>query len=295
MNHLIRIPTLALVVALSIAGAAIPIHAADTTTTSTSDKEYLPWEKGSVTLGGFLTAFDTSLGFGINNAAGVTINAEQLLGLDTSLTTWAAGVMYRPGESLRHQLDFSYIAYNRKGSGTLSQDIEIDGVVYPVGSQISSVFDFDIIRGTYSYALLQDERMRIAVGLGIYAVPLKYNLDVTTVGPGGVLTRIEGADTTVPLPSLALRADFQLVPKLFLDASINAMYLEISNFKGSMVDVNLSLEYRPWQHFGFGLGYNGMSMKVEGENGNSSYPGINFVGTVDVRFSGLTAFAKYTF
>ena len=97
MNHLIRIPTLALVVALSIAGAAIPIHAADTTTTSTSDKEYLPWEKGSVTLGGFLTAFDTSLGFGINNAAGVTINAEQLLGLDTSLTTWAEGVMYRPG------------------------------------------------------------------------------------------------------------------------------------------------------------------------------------------------------
>jgi hypothetical protein len=49
------------------------------------------------------------------------------------------------------------------------------------------------------------------------------------------------------LPALALLTEFQLVPRLYLDASINAMYLEISNFKGSLLDVNIGLEYQPWK------------------------------------------------
>jgi hypothetical protein len=92
-----------------------------------------------------------------------------------------------------------------------------------------------------------------------------------------------------------LRSEFQLVPKLFLNASIDAMYLEIDDFQGSLLDVNVGLEYRPWKHFGVGLGYNGMSVGVESQNTSSGYPGADFVGTVDVRFSGLLLYAKWSF
>jgi len=138
--------------------------------------------------------------------------------------------MYRPGKSLRNQIDFSYAGYHRRGTTTLSQGISIGNTTYPVGATVESVFNFDIIRGTYSYALLQDERMRIALGLGVFAVPLHYSLKGETTGGRAV---VEGADTTLPLPALALRGQFQLIPKLFLNASIEAMYLEISDFKGS--------------------------------------------------------------
>lgn len=143
----------------------------------------------------------------------------------------------------------------------MSEEIEINGVTYPVGAQMDSVFNFDLIRGTYSYALLQDERMRIALGLGVYAVPLRYELDIRTTGGQ---TNVEGADITLPLPALALKGEFQLVPKLFLDAGINAMYLEVSDFKGSLVEANVSLECRPWKHIGLGLGYSGMAVGIEG-------------------------------
>jgi hypothetical protein len=165
-------------------------------------------------------------------------------------------------------------------------------MTFPVGADVESVFNFDIIRGTYSYALLQDERMRIAIGLGIYAIPLKYELRGETTGGR---TSVEGADTTLPLPALALRGEFQLIPKLFLNASIDAMYLEISDFKGSLLDVNIGLEYRPWKHFGLGLGYNAMSIIAEGESSSSDYPGADFVGKVDVRFSGLLLYGKLSF
>ena len=104
-----------------------------------------------------------------------------------------------------------------------------------------------------------------------------------------------GADTTLPLPSLALRGEFQLIPKLFFNASIDAMYLEISDFKGSLLDANIGLEYRPWQHVGIGLGYNAVSVVVEGEDLSSNYPGADFVGKVDVRFSGLLLYGKVSF
>ena len=279
-----------------IMGAACLTAIASTgnlTAESADAGKFLPWEKGSIKLGGFIAAFNSDVGFGINNAAGVTINAEELLGLDTSLSVWRGEAMYRPGESRRHQVDFIYAAYHRNGSAALAEEIEINGVTYPVGIQMESVFNFDIIRGTYSYAILQDERMRIALGLGVYAVPLEYGLTATTTGPGGTRTSVEGADVILPLPALALRSEFQLVPKLFLNASIDAMYLEIDSFQGSLLDVNVAMEYRPWKHFGLGVGYNSMSVNVQAED--SDYPEADFVGTVDMRFTGLMLYAKWTF
>jgi len=222
----------------------------------------------------------------------VTFNAEELLNLDSSLTVFRVDALYRPGKSRRHQLDFTYASYHRDGSGTLSEEIDINGVTYPVGAKVESLFDFDIIRGTYSYALLQDERMRIALGLGVYAVPLEYGLEIETAGGR---SSVNGADTTLPLPALALRGEFKLTRKLYLNAGLDAMYLELGGFQGSLLDVNLALEYRPWKHVGFGLGYSSMSVHAEAEVDSSNYPGVDFVGSVDVRFSGLLLYGKLSF
>jgi hypothetical protein len=292
--HLPLRSTLPLVLLALLLGHAT--HAAEETKEITAappkESKFLPWEKGSLKFGGFAAAFDSTIGFGINHAAGLTLNAEELLDLDTSLVVFRADAMYRPGKSLRHQLELSYARYHRDGSATLNEEIEINDITFPVGARVESVFNFDIIRGDYTYAILQDERMRIAVGLGLYAVPLRYSLEGETTGGR---QKVEGADTTLPLPALAFRGEFQLVPRLFLNSAIDAMYLEISDFRGSLLDVNVALEYRPWKHFGFGVGYNAMSVDVEGEDNSSSYPGADFVGTVGVRFTGLMLYGKWSF
>src|SRR6185436_11798517 len=124
---------------------AIPAgRAADEATTSSEGKGYLPWEKGSVKAGGFISTFDSTLAFGINQSADINFNAENLFGLDSSLAVFRAEAMYRPGESLRHQIDFSYASYHRDGRATLSQDITVNGVTYPVGATVDSLFNFDI-------------------------------------------------------------------------------------------------------------------------------------------------------
>ena len=96
------------------------------------------------------------------------------------------------------------------------------------------------------------QRFRVALGLGVYAVPLKYSLDIQSSSGHSV---VEGADTTFPLPALALRVEFQIVHGLFFECDVNGIYAEIQNFKGSMVDLTAGLEYRPWTHFGIGAAY----------------------------------------
>jgi hypothetical protein len=225
----------------------------------------------------------------------VDIDAEDLFGLESSLAVWRIEGMYRPGKSRRHQLDFIYASYHRSGSKALDREITIGGETYPIGTQVETVFNFDIIRGTYSYALVQSERVRIGLGLGLYAVPLEYGLSATTTGPGGTTDFVEGGDTTLPLPAFALRTEFQLIPKLFFNVAIEGMYLEIDDFRGSMWDLTVALEYRPWKHLGLGVGYDGLAVHVDGEDGSSNYPGANFVGAVDVEYNGLLLYAKWTF
>ena len=258
---------------------------------TTQDQDMLPWEKGSIKAGGFLTAFDSNISLGLKGA-GISIDGESLLGLQSTLVVWRAEAMIRPGRSRRHQFDFSYSSFDRNGTTTLNEEIEIGDEILVPGTTISSVFDFDIYRLTYSYALLQDDRMRIAIGLGAYVIPLRYGIDVQTTDSRRV---VEFDDFDLPLPSLALRGEFQLVPKLFLNMEVNAMYLEISDFKGSLMDANIGLEYRPWKHFGLGLAYNPLSVHVESSEQSNDYPGADFLGTVDVNYSGLLFYAKYSF
>lgn len=123
-------------------------------------------------------------------------------------------------------------------------------------------------------------------------MPLEYELDIESTSGR---TAVEGADTTLPLPALALRGEFRFLDKLSLNASVEGMYLEKSDFNGSLVDLNVALEYRPWKHFGLGLGYNFMGVHVEGKGDDSDYPGVDFVGEVDVRFSGLFLYGKLAF
>lgn len=111
--------------------------------------------------------FSSDLVFGVEGAGTGSLNAEDLLGLDSNLTVFRAGAMYRPGKSRRNQLDFSYASYDRDGSATLVRELTIDGVTYPIGAQVESLFNFDIIRGTYPYAFWQSERLRLALGLGV--------------------------------------------------------------------------------------------------------------------------------
>ena len=243
-------------------------------------------------LGGFVASFDSTLGFGLGGGAGIELDAEELLGMDSTLTVFRVDALYRLGESRRHRLDFSFASFNRSAEKTLAERIDIDGEILLPGTQIESVFDFDLYRLTYSYSVFQDDRVNLGVGLGMYVAPVKYGLDIVTPGDNRTL---EVRDATLPLPALALRGDFKVTPKVVLYGEVDLMYLEWSDFSGSLLDFRLGAEYLFTQHFGLGLGFNAFQIDVESEASGSDYPGVDFVGSVNLRFTGLLLYGKLSF
>jgi len=243
-----------------------------------------PWETFSFSFGGFIADVSSDVRIGLEGTgAGVDINLEEALGLNASSTVLRLGATYRFGKSRRHQAEFSWFSMNRDASKRLGRDIVVDNVTYPVGTDVNSFLDFQIWKAAYNYSFLQDDRVNLAAGIGVFVMPIKFGVNAAGIGD-------TQEDITAPLPVIGLRADFALTKKWFLRATTDLFYLKIGDFKGAIWDSSTAVEYKPWKNFGLGLAVNGF--KVEVEANGSDYPNVDFVGNINFNYTGLMLYGK---
>jgi hypothetical protein len=253
--------------------------------------EDTPWEKFSLNLGYFIANTDTS--FRLGSGLGVSVDVEDLLGLDSTSSAGRVGALWRFTDNRRHRFDFQWFSFRRDGSNTIGQDIHYkdeDGneQVIEAGTHVESFFDFDIYQVAYSYSFFQDDRIDLAGSLGLYVMPIDFGLNATG------LVNVGGSETfTAPLPVLGVRADFEITPKWYFRSGLQVFYLEIGEFAGSILETHVAIEYLPWKHFGFGLGFDSLNVKVEADG--DDYPGIDFKGEVNFHYTGLLLYAKIYF
>ena len=68
-----------------------------------------PWEKYSVSLGGFISSLNSSVRFGSSSlGTGVDVDLEEGLGLDASTTVFRVDALGRYGDDKKHRVDFSF-------------------------------------------------------------------------------------------------------------------------------------------------------------------------------------------
>ncbi len=113
-----------------------------------TDSQDNPWERFSLSLGGFITTLDSTVVLGAQElGTGIVVNVEDALNLDSDLTVFRGDAFVRLGSSQRHRLDFSYYDLRRSSTRTLTKDLEIGGNTYPIGTTVDSSLDFQIIKG----------------------------------------------------------------------------------------------------------------------------------------------------
>ena len=95
------------------------------------------------------------------------------------------------------------------------------------------------------------------------------------------------------LPVISVGFDIALSPKWFVRQQLDMFYLEISDYKGGIADIQLALEYLPWKNFGFGLGLDSLTVKVEAED--SGVPGVDFQGDIGFDTTGVQLYVKAFF
>jgi hypothetical protein len=271
----------AIVVALLLMLVPVSSHAADNTTYN------LPWERFSIQGGVFFASLNDKVTVG-TEGAGVAVDLEQALGLETQNQIFRLQALYRIGERRRHRVDLDYLYFNRTATKTIGQQIVVDNVTLAAGTNVETTFNYQIIRAAYSYSFFQDDRMDLAGSFGFFVMPIKFKMSASGLGSG------QGDFSfTAPLPAFGLRGDFAITPRWMLRTNLDIFYLKYQSFEGALVDTRVAVEYNPWDHFGFGLGFDNFRLGLKAKN--EDYPAVNFRGEVKSQFIGVQLYARYFF
>ncbi|MCK5694768.1 MAG: hypothetical protein KAI08_18005 [Bacteroidales bacterium] len=245
------------------------------------------WERFSVSLGGFLAGVKSDISIsGSETGLGININMEDALGLSTSTFAFRGEAEYNIGSRRRSHVRMSYFGLIRNSNKTLETEVEIGNSVFPIGTELSSKFNLHIIRGLYDYAFFKDERISLGVSGGLYVLPVKFAIATES-------TIDESTSFVAPLPVIGVRNTFLITPKIAIKQSVEVLYIKISNYQGSISDLNIWLEYNPFKHLGIGLGYN--TFQLNFNSIQSTENDRNFYGSIETGYTGLLFYGRYFF
>ncbi len=241
----------------------------------------------SFTTGAFVSGLVSNVRFGNKQLGlGIDINIEDALGLNTSNFVFRGSAMYYIGKKRRHSIKASYFAFLRTANKVLETELEFNDFIFPIGTKINSIFNFTIIKLAYDYSFFKDDRVDLGIGGGFYIMPIRFELSDANNSTNNI------ADFIAPLPYASLRTDFKITPKLYLKQGIALMYARFDTYSGAIIDINLMVEHNTWKHFGFGAGLDFYKIVVRSASSKSN---LDFIGNIEIGYTGLLIFAKYYF
>lgn len=185
--------------------------------------------------GAFISDIDTNVS--IN---GEKFNFEEVL--DDSVTTGAITVLWRVTNKLR--ISFGYWEVNRDESDVLGGG----------GATVGASFDTSYLSSAIGYSFIRTDTTEFGADLGLAGLGLKSELGATVPGAGGI--SFTAFDETYLLPTIGLYVNHALSPMWSVSARLGGIGLDLGDeFKGSVIESNASIEFRPWTNFGLGLSY----------------------------------------
>jgi hypothetical protein len=245
-----------------------------------------PWEKWHISAGAFIADLDNTVRIG-GPGVGLEFDLESALGLKNSQTVFRIDGAYRFGNNNRHRFDFTWFDLSRTGTRTLQEEIDLPNQPpLPIGTTVDSRFELAFYNVRYAYSFIKDDRIDFAGSAGLHITDVGFFINDTA----GLISA-GGDRVTAPLPVIGARLDVALTRKWYMRSSIEALYLSIDDFTGSITDIMVAGEYRGWERFALGLGFNAVNFAIENDNS----AGLDFDGKIESNFVGLMLYGKAMF
>jgi hypothetical protein len=232
-------------------------------------------QKWRVWLGGFFPNFDTAVRVDSNmGSPGDGLDLESVLGLSDKKSTLWGGARWRVNR--RNSLEIEFNNLRRSGSNLQTlEDYQIGDYIIEANGEIDTIFNVTLARITYGYSMIRNQRHNFSVKGGFHLARVDLSMDLTgdisdadtgdnlcTPSPCDV-TLLDEVDFTFPLPHLGLAYGFAITPKFAFRTQALGFYVEISDIKGVLTEIDLDLQYQPWKHFGFGTGLRYFNITID--------------------------------
>ena len=227
------------------------------------------------------------------------INVEDVLRVPESKGAAWGGIDWKI--SKRNALEFEYFSLNRNGSisDTFSPPLEVgDGFIE--SGNISTFYDTSIMRLTYGYSLLRNERMKLQLKAGIHVATLEAGLQilgqictpntVPSVPPGCPTAQTDTAseDVTAPLPHFGASFNYAFSETWGMRLTAIGFAIEVGSIEGSILELDADVVWKPTKRFGIGAGWRYFNTNVKASNSELN-------GEFDFEYSGPSVFVNYWF
>ena len=240
----------------------------------------------SVTGGSFLADFETDVRVDDEGGAeGTAITLERDLGLDDSKTLTHVTVQWRPFS--RHELGGAWFRSEREGFEAIDREIVFRDEVYPVQAEVTTTFDLEQWRATYTYWARKGERDGFGITLGVAGIALDASLIAVT--PGSNVTITQEAETEVPVALAG--AQFRFAPTDRILGEVSGAFLPrvtIGEYSGDAVTAAARIEYRLARWLGLGAAYNYFQLDGAGDRGE-------FRGELGIGVQGVEGYVRLAF
>lgn len=165
--------------------------------------------------------------------------------------------------SRRHRLDFGYWSMNRGAVSRLTGDIEWDGEVFPVDSNVATIWETSVTRIEYRFSAISRENLDLSLSLGLFAMKVTTGIGLGTDEDNVATDTSEQA----PLPMLGVGVEWYFREDFVFRASGQYLALNIGDtLDGSWGELKVAMEWYPLDKAGLGLMYNFADVDVDLRN-----------------------------
>ncbi len=215
-------------------------------------------------LGAYLLANQgTDLGFS-QDGAGINLDLQDLFNMESSSQVVRIDGYYR--FTPRHALEFSW--YSIKNESETDNDVNFswDGKDYNASGSLKTHFNTDIYKLNYLYSFYHSEKVELALSVGLHITAIDIGFSGTYQSDRVEENKKQSVNVTAPLPVAGIRLAYNFSPKWRLTYAADYFAIGFENFRGSLSDQMLTVDYRVTRHFGLGLGLNSTHLNLSAES-----------------------------
>ena len=234
------------------------------------------WPTFDFRLGGYIATFNSDLQLdNLNGSSGTDTDIEDELDVDDGISKFRLDAQWRflP----RHSVGFSYYDISRDGRRVIDRELTIGDETYLLGTNVKSEFDFSVYKLDYAYSFYQTEITDLSVSLGIHAID--FGLEVKGQVLNVPVAR-ESRDVVLPLPVLGVNYTRHLGGRFSVGVDVDLFAIEYGDYKGNLLDANVTLDLDISERFGAYLGYNYVDMGIESDD-------KDLLGEIDYQYGAL--------
>lgn len=214
------------------------------------------WDRVKLSAGAFdIFRYDSTTSLTEKNSGlGVSFTPQDTLGWSSEQTLTRLDGLFRFSET--HAVSLTWYSLSTSGNRSVQEDIDwvdINGnaMVIPLGAGVRSRLAFDTYKLSYLWSFYHSDKVELSLGAGLHVTDVQMDLSAEITNTG---VAASDASITMPLPVLGFRTNYNITPKLSWYVRTEFFSLQFDEWDGAYLTAQFGMEYRAFEHVGFGLG-----------------------------------------